>query len=295
MNELGRGGNLPVRRILAVHDLSCFGRCALTVILPTLCAMGNQVVPLPTALLSSHTGGFDDLTFRDLTEDMHGIVEHFKRLHLKFDSIYTGFLGDIEQIRLVQELCRDFVDEDTLLLVDPVMGDNGTLYSTYTPALCDGMHKLCQGADIITPNLTEACILTNTTYKNTEHFSAEEAFAYADQLRQHMAHLNNRGVVITGIAHSQNKFATYGYHRDFAPDGFLYSPERIRRSFPGTGDLFASVLLGSLLRKIPFEQAVHHASDFTSRVMAYSAQFDTPARDGVAFEHFLRELSVEEK
>ncbi|MBQ3015108.1 MAG: bifunctional hydroxymethylpyrimidine kinase/phosphomethylpyrimidine kinase, partial [Clostridia bacterium] len=160
--------HLPPRRIAAIHDFSCVGRCALTVVIPTLSVMGYQTIPLPTALLSSHTGGVEGLYFRDLTADMHRIAAHFDRLEMTFGSIYTGFLGSVEQISVVREFINRFgkTPDETgkapLVLVDPVMGDDGVLYATYTKELADGMRELSTHAEVLTPNLTEACFLTDT-------------------------------------------------------------------------------------------------------------------------------------
>lgn len=143
-------------RVAALHDLSCFGRCALTVVLPTLSAMGVQTVPLPTALLSTHTGGFVSPYFADLTPEMEKISAHWQTIDLTFDAIYTGFLGSAEQIDVVEQFLTRFRRE-ALVLIDPVMGDNGVLYSTYTPEMAGRMQELCAHADLITPNLTEAC------------------------------------------------------------------------------------------------------------------------------------------
>ncbi len=279
----------PMKRIAAIHDLSCFGRCALTVILPALSAMGTQVVPLPTALLSSHTGGFTDLYFEDLTGQMREISDHFGRLELKFDAIYTGFLGSAEQIDLVSDFINDFSDEGGLRLVDPVMGDDGVIYSTYTEEMCGRMKELCRHADLITPNLTEACILAGVDYRDTAEMSESEAFSYADDLRRRLEF--GRGtVVITGIAHSGGSFGTYGFCPDSLPNGYMYSVKRVKRSYPGTGDLFASVLLGAIMAGARLEEAIRTASDHIRRVMEYSAEFDTEPREGVAFERFLPEL-----
>ena len=175
------------RRVAALHDLSCFGRCALTVILPTLSVMGYQVVPIPTALLSTHTGGFTDLHFRDLTADMERIAEHFETLGVTFDAIYPGFLGSAEQIETV---CR-FIDRfgrpseegnAPTVLVDPVMGDDGALYSTYTRDLVEGVKHLASRAHILTPNLTEACFLTGTPWCDTSVMDEAHAKLFAAEL-----------------------------------------------------------------------------------------------------------------
>lgn len=289
-NAVMKNSNRPLKRIAAIHDLSCFGRCALTVILPALSAMKNQVVPLPTALLSSHTGGFTDLYFKDLTGSMEHISDHFERLGLDFDAVYTGFLGSEEQIDIVSDFIKRFSSDNTLRLVDPVMGDDGVVYSTYTRGMCERMRELCEMADIITPNLTEACILAGVDYKDTSELSSEEAFAFADGLRKKLE-MPHRTIVITGIANRDGHFGTYGYCPDTMPSGYMYSVDRVKRSYPGTGDLFASVLLGMLMAGKSLEETVRTASDHIRKVMEFSARFDTEVREGVAFEHFLGELA----
>lgn len=281
----------PPKRIAAIHDLSCFGRCATTVIAPALSAMGCQVIPVPTALLSSHTGGFTDMYFKDLSEDMCSISDHFERLGLKFDAIYTGFLGSERQIDIVLDFIKKFSTEDTLIFVDPVMGDDGVLYSTYNDELCRRMRELCSVADIITPNLTEACFLSDTEYTDTSDMSDAEAFAFADMLRARLAALTNGKIVITGIPHRDNMFGTYSHAEGKSERGSMYSVRRISKSYPGTGDLFACVLLGALLGGDDESSAIRFASEYISRVMEYTSQFDTPEREGVAFEHFMADLA----
>lgn len=285
---------LPVRRIAAVHDLSCFGRCALTVIAPTLSAMGYQVIPIPTCLLSTHTGGFTDMYFEDMTAQMRAIIEHFDVLGLRFDAIYTGFLGSAEQIELVGELIERFAEPDTLVLVDPVMGDDGRLYSTYTTELMLGMKQLCEGATVITPNLTEACFLCGSEYVDTANMSREELKSFAGGLCDKLASLGAEKIVITGMPARDGELAVYG--RDISTgESCFYCFARCPKNYPGTGDLFASVFLGATMRGDSFDKAIHLSADFTHRVMDYSAEFDTPTRDGVAFERFLGELAEGER
>ncbi len=280
----------PLNRICAIHDLSCFGRCALTVILPTLSAMGNQVIPVPTALLSTHTGGFDNLHFLDLTSSMDKISDHFKKLKITFDSIYSGFLGSEEQIDGVLNYIDNFADKNCLVLVDPVMGDDGELYSTYTRDLMLGMRRLCKKADIITPNLTEAFFLTNTKFQSTASFSHDEVLALLRELKEKLLVFGNKKIVITGIPYDTSYFATYGYDIESGEEIF-HTVKRIKLDYPGTGDLFACLLLGHLLRNDSFGSSIAAASDFVGKVMEYSSRFDTPLRNGVAFEAFLGELS----
>ena len=283
-------GLSPVKRVAAIHDLSCFGRCALTVIIPVLSTMGIQVVPVPTCLLSSHTGGFTDMHFEDLEPSMHKIADHFERLGLRFDAIYTGFLGSASQISEVRSFIDRFADENTLVLVDPVMGDDGELYSTYTPELMRGMSELCRGADIITPNLTEACFLTDTPYCDTDLLSENELKEFTATLCKKLEITGARQIVITGIPNKDNKLYVCGDGEN-ENGASLYGFERVRKNYPGTGDLFACVLLGCMLRGDALSDAISTAANFTRRVMEYSAQFETPEREGVALEAFLGELA----
>lgn len=284
--------NYGPRRVAALHDLSCFGRCALTVIMPTLSVMGYQVVPVPTALLSTHTGGFTDLHFRDLTDDMERIAAHFDELGVTFDAIYPGFLGSAEQIETV---CR-FIDrfahegraEKTLVFVDPVMGDDGTLYSTYTEDLVRGVKHLAQRAQVLTPNLTEACFLTDTPYRPTEQMTTEEARAFAEMLMDRLSGLCRGRIVITGITLADGMLANLGRNGDGSR--FYQKTPIEAHSYPGTGDLFASVLLGELLGGASFEDACRLAADFTAETIRATARLSTPAREGVALEWLLHRL-----
>ena len=285
---------LPPRRIAAIHDFSCVGRCALTVVIPTLSVMGYQTIPLPTALLSSHTGGFDDLYFRDLTDDMHHIAAHFDRLGMTFGSIYTGFLGSVEQISMVREFIERFgrTPDETgkapLILIDPVMGDDGVLYSTYTQELANGIRELSRQAQVLTPNLTEACFLTDIAYQDTAKMTETEAEDYVLSLLEKVAHVCRGKIVITGIGLVGGIVANAG--RD--EDGNVFWIKRVCQdiSYPGTGDIFASVLLGALLQGNNFETACTRAADFIVLLIEESAKIDTPVRMGVALEAHLGAL-----
>ena len=286
--------HLLPRRIAAIHDFSCVGRCALTVVIPTLSVMGYQTVPLPTALLSSHTGGFEDLYFRDLTDDMQHIAAHFDRLSMTFGSIYTGFLGSEEQISVVREFIEHFgkTPDETgkapIILVDPVMGDDGVLYSTYTKELANGIKELSTHAQVITPNLTEACFLTDTPYIDTAKLTEKEAEAFVLTLFQKLSGVCHGQIVITGIGLAGGIVANAG--RD--ADGRIFWVKRMCQdiSYPGTGDIFASVLLGALLQGDSFEVACTRAADFIVLLITESAKIDTPVRMGVALEAHLGAL-----
>lgn len=276
----------PPKKIAAIHDLSCLGRCALTVIMPTLSVMGYQTVPVPTALLSTHTGGYTDLHFRDLTQDMEQIQAHFQKLGTSFSAIYTGFLGSTEQISTVESFIQAFgtakVGQAPLILVDPVMGDDGELYSTYTEELADGIRHLCKFASVITPNLTEACFLTGISYENTAEMPQSQAEDYANGLMNALQAQFSCKTVITGL-HLHN-----GSVANLCDDGngsrfFSQQPE-CGHSYPGTGDIFASVLLGELLRDTPFHLAVEEAAGFVAHLIRASIRIPTPVREGVALE-----------
>ena len=290
---------LPPRRIAAIHDFSCVGRCALTVVIPTLSVMGYQTIPLPTALLSSHTGGFNDLYFRDLTEDMHHISAHFERLDMTFGAIYTGFLGSVEQISVVREFIERFgkTPDETgkapLILIDPVMGDDGVLYSTYTQELANGIRELSTHAQVLTPNLTEAFFLTDTPYRDTATLSEGEVEEYVLDLLQKLSYVCRGKIVITGIGLSGGIVANAG--RD--ADGRIFWVKRTCQdiSYPGTGDIFASVLLGALMQGDDFEVACTRAADFIVLLISESAKIDIPVRMGVALEPYLYKLVKEEK
>lgn len=273
-------------RVAVIDDLSCFGRCALTVIIPTLSAMGIQVVPIPTALLSTHTGGFDDLFFKDLSDEMDDISNHFGRLDLKFDGIYTGFLGSEVQIKKVSDFIDNFKKGFTPIMVDPVMGDDGSLYSTYNEKLLLGVRSLITKADIITPNYTEACFLTDTPYKSTEDLSDGEVATIADGLMEKLKRTGVQKIVITGFQ-SKRSVLTFGFERG---DGFVNSTKKVDGSYPGTGDIFASVLLGKVILGESFKNATDKACEFTADLIAYTLNFDTPHRDGVMLEPNLHKL-----
>lgn len=277
-----------IMRVAAIHDMSCFGRCALTVVIPVLSAMGIQVVPVPTALLSTHTGGFEDLYFRDLTDDMTEIGDHFSRLGLEFDAIYTGFLGSERQISVVSDFLDRFGKKSCLRFVDPVMGDDGALYSTYNDSLAAGMKHLCEKADIITPNLTEACYLTSTEYRDTGKMSENDAADLAAKVCRKLGDLTDADIVITGIDTVEGKVGCYCYTEEC---GRFFSRPKVGAGYPGTGELFASVMLGRLLKRKSFLSSAEYAADFTRRAVEYSLDFSSPVREGVIFEPLLGDLA----
>ena len=271
----------PVLKIAAVHDLSGYGRCSFSVILPTLSAMGHQVCPLPTASLSTHTGGYTGFVFRDLTSDMEGWWKHWQKEKISFDAFYTGFLGNAEQIGVVEKMIES-LDEKTLVFVDPVMGDDGVLYSTYTEQMRCEMKRLVRMADVITPNLTEAAFLLDRTPKTS--YTKEEIV----EMTLAISSITKGDVVVTGVETPNGVGAAY--IEKGGDDVFFYIHKKHERSYPGTGDIFASVLLGRLLKGDGLEKAVKCACDFIYSVVGYSSQFDYPTREGVLLEARLSEL-----
>lgn len=285
----------PVRRVAALHDLSCFGRGSLATILPVLSVLGVQVLPLPTTLLSTHTGGFDGYTFTDLTPELCKIADHWAALGIRPDAIYTGFLSGAVQCDFIEDFIDRFRTADTLTVVDPVMGDDGALYSESTGALVERMRALCRRADIIVPNLTEACLLAEVPYPDTAAMSPTALTATVTDLFARLTALGPRRVVITGIVTDRaSGVSTAGV--DLSPASldkapFFVNLPRVGGAYPGTGDLFAAVLVGKLLTGTRFPAAVTAASAFVRDVIAYSAAFDTPHRDGVLLEPCLRKLA----
>ncbi len=276
-------------RVAALHDLSCFGRCALTVIIPALSAAGIQTVPVPTALLSTHTGGFTGMHFRDLDDSIGDIARHFGELGLDFDAVYTGFLGSERQVKTVEDFIDRVADEDTLIFVDPVMGDAGKLYSACFPELVAEMRRLCARAHIITPNLTEACLMTDTEYPDLSALSEEDAEIVIGSIAEKIKSFTDAECVITGI-HFKDGVGTYCL-------GGMHTERARRNDYPGTGDLFSSVMLAYILRSGRFDEEIlqksaEYASRFTAEVIDYSLEYGDgePRRDGVLLEGCLGRL-----
>ena len=272
-----------MKKTLAIHDLSGFGRCSISVVLPILSALKTQCCPLTTAVLSTHTGGFDSFTFCDLTHTMQPALEHYGQLGLNFDAVYSGFLGSAGQIELV-ERALELKSADGIVLVDPVMGDHGTTYKTYTRQMCEKMAGLVGRADIITPNLTEAAILLGLDYTDV---SADERTVKDWLVR--LADLGPEYTVITGVAFAPGTLGAAYYCKTTGNFEYAYTP-KVLTSFPGTGDIFASVLLGKLLNNFTMAESVKAACEFVYICAKHTEALGTPARDGVCFENFLCNL-----
>ncbi len=296
--SFGEDGSLkkPIKRVAAIHDISCLGRCALTIIIPVLSAMGHQCVPLPTALLSTHTGGFSDMFFVDLTHQMGEIASHWRSIGTDFEAIYSGFLGSAEQIEMLTGFIRDFSNKNdgspAFVAIDPVMGDDGELYSTYDRDLMMGMSRLCYGADLITPNLTEACFLTGEKYPAHPLSEDDGREMVEDLLKRLSEKFGCKKTVVSGIPcgnEGEKRVLTAAFEEKKAMP-YFHSTALLSRSYPGTGDLFASVLLGKLLAGKDFESSLDYACDFTAYTIAFSEGYATPIRDGLIIEPCLSKL-----
>ena len=273
-------------RVAAIHDLSGFGRCSLTIVMPTLSAMGVQCCPLPTAYLSTHTGGFTGSTFLDLTDQMAPVTAHWRQLELAFDAVYTGFMGSARQIGLAAAFLDAFCGKGrALAVVDPVMGDHGRPYRTYTPQMCRAMGELADRADVIVPNATEAALLLGVDWEQLRLDRAEDCRRWARALSLD----GRRSVVLTGTALTPDAAGAVCYDRDTGAAELVSAP-LAPGEFHGTGDLFASVLAGALVRGMSLVQGAQLAADFTSRCAARTGAQDLPRREGVDFEPLLWRL-----
>ena len=259
-------------RVLAINDISCVGRCSLAATLPIISACGVECNVLPTALLSTHTGGFEGYTFCDLTGEMDGILQHWKTLKLKFDYIYSGYLGSISQIETVLQIKKDFLAENGVFVVDPVMGDSGELYAGFTPQYVEKMQELCREADFILPNVTEACYLADMPYPLTK-----------DNVAETLLRLKNLCPmpIVTGIT-DNNGIAVYFHNKSNHIDFFEH--ENVEGFFCGAGDVFASAFVGCLARGVDYVTAISLSADFVADVIRRSAKEVPDKRYGLNFE-----------
>ncbi len=246
-----------MKKIVTIQDISCFGKCSLTVALPIISAMGIETAVIPTAVLSTHTGkGFSNYTFHDLTGDIPAIAEHWKNMGLNFQGIYTGYLGSTEQVGIVSDFFDDFRTDTNFIVVDPVLGDSGQLYAGLTNELVDGMRRLCSKADYIIPNMTEVSFLLGIPY--TENYDE----AYIKDILLRLADLGCKTPVITGVHYDDTRQGAAAY--DSENDVFCHSFSRnINYHFHGTGDIFSSVFTGAAALGKSLRQSLDIAVNFT--------------------------------
>jgi pyridoxine kinase len=266
------------KRVIAVHDISCIGRCSLTVALPVLSAAGIETSVIPTAVLSTHTGGFYDFTFRDLTDDIEPIFMHWKTLGIGCDSIYTGYLGSFRQVEIVEKLISEMKTEKTFVLVDPVMGDSGRLYTGIDEKLVLGMKKLCAAADMVVPNITEASMMLGMPYI-AEGYSKD----YINTMLTKLCKIGPRYAVLSGVSFEKGKTGAASY--DALTDSFsYYFTDETEGFYHGTGDLFASALLGAFLSGKTISDSIKIAVDYTAASIKITHDFGSDTRYGVDFE-----------
>lgn len=275
---------MPMKKVAAIHDMSGFGRCSLTVAIPVISAMGAQCCPIPTAYLSTHTGGFTGFTFKDLTSEIKPTSDHWNSLGLTFDSVYSGFLASVDQISIVRDFIERFKTPTSIVLVDPVMGDKGTPYSIYTEEMCEKMLLLADVADIITPNFTEAAILLNEDYKNVPK-DKENVEKWLHRLSSN----GKRSVVLTGVESGDGKIGSSCLDITTGELNHILT-DRVSGEYHGTGDLFASVLLGSLLRENSLRYACREAVEFVRDCAELAKKENGPSREGVPFETLIKKL-----
>lgn len=271
---------MAYKRILTIQDISCLGQCSMTVALPILSACGHETCILPVAMLSTHTGGFGEVYKRDLTEDMPAICEHWKREGITFDCIYVGYLSSAKQIEHVLQIIDSLMAPGGVCIVDPAMADHGKLYAGIEEDHAAAMEWLCDRADILIPNLTEACLLTGTRWK--ESFEEDEIREIMDKLAQ----MGVKNVLLTGVETEPGKTGVALLH-----DGMFwqYSHDKSDKSFHGTGDIFASAFTGAYLRGKYMEDAARIAAEFTA--LSIWKTYHTPEHPyGVRFEAALPEL-----
>lgn len=273
-----------VPTIAAIQDISGYGRCSATVALPILSALGCQACPLPTAILSNHTG-YRDFFFFDYTNYIEEYYKQWQKNKFKFDCMYSGFLGSKKQIEIIINIIEDMKKiENTLIVVDPVMGDHGELYSTYTNDMIEKMSDLIQHADIITPNFTEVCLLLKREYKDTT-LSMNDIVNYLKEL----GNLGPKVVLITGIETNNGEHINACYDK-IKEKMYIIPYKNINTKYPGTGDLFASLFIGYLFRGLELPKAVESASVFVTKAVEITSKYITDKNNGVAFELIMNEL-----
>ena len=271
---------MAYNKILTIQDISCVGQCSLTVALPIISACGIETCVLPSAVLSTHTAGFSGYTFRDLTEDMPAIKDHWVKEGIRFDAIYTGYLGSTKQIDYVADIFDSVGADNCVKIVDPAMADNGNLYPGFDAAFVEAMKKLCGKADFVIPNITEACFLTGVEYKT------QYDRAYIDLILEKLTALGCRNVIFTGISYEEGQTGVVVYENgNYA----YYQHEKLSNSCHGTGDIYASAFVGALVRGKTAYDAARIAADYTVECIKETARLDNHWY-GAAFEPVILKL-----
>jgi len=273
------------QRIAAIHDLSGFGRVSLTAVIPILSTMGVQVCPLPTAVLSTHSQ-YKNFRFIDLSDSMPQYMAHWKELSLHFDAIYSGYLGSVSQIDMVIDFIKTFNKPGQLIVIDPVLGDNGKLYSKFSDAMVEEMKKLVEQASIITPNLTEACMLLGEKFSSTMDVNTLKAFS------RRLSEMGPEIVVITSVPEQPDKKITSVFAYNKRNERFWkVSCNYLPAEYPGTGDSFTSVLTGALLQGDSLPVALDRAVNFISLAVRATFGHQYDPKEGILIERVLNSLN----
>ena len=265
---------MDYKRILTIQDISCFGQCSLTVALPIISACGVETVIIPSAVLSTHTGGFTGFTFRDLTDDIPSIAAHWQKEGINFDAIYTGYLGSLKQIEMIKDIFKGLTHENGVKIVDPAMADNGNLYYGFNQEYANAMAKLCAEADIVIPNITEACFMTGHEYKET--YDENYVLSVLNALNE----IGIGNVVLTGVSYDSE---TTGVIVKEGESIQYYRHKKIPVGSHGTGDVFASAFSGALMRGFNEFESARIAADYTLKCIE-NTQGDENHKYGVKFE-----------
>ncbi|MGL5068245.1 MAG: pyridoxamine kinase [Sarcina sp.] len=276
----------PVKKVMAIHDLSCYGRASLTTIIPIISTMGIQVCPLLTAVLSTHTGGYGTPAKVDLSDFMWSAKEHWRNLELKFECVYTGYLANVEQVKLVENIVKDFTNKNMLLVVDPVMGDEGKLYSGFDSKMVNEMRTLVRGASVITPNITEVALLLDENYE--DRFCIDIVDSWARRLSA----FNVDNVIITSAPSiNGDEFIDTVIYNKESDKLTRISVKKIDKHYPGTGDAFAAVLIGKVLNNKSIEEGAEFASNFVSKAITESSKYEYNSKEGILLEKVLNLLT----
>lgn len=265
-----------MKKILTIQDISCVGKCSLTVALPIISAMGVEAAILPTAVLSTHTM-FQNFVVQDLTNQVKPFSKHWKDENIVFDALYTGYLGSFEQIDLMKELFATFKTQNNFTFVDPAMADNGKLYPAFDEAFAKYMATLCAQADIIVPNITEACFMTGTEYKTNYDES------YIKDLLLKLNALGTKLCILTGVSFEEGSTGVMGYDSE-TEEFYYYKHTKLPVNFHGTGDIFSSTCLGALVRGMSWKEAVQVAADYTAECIRITLEDPSKPWYGVNFE-----------
>ncbi len=271
---------MTYQKVLTIQDISCVGQCSLTVALPIISACGLETCVLPSAVLSTHTGGFTGYTFRDLTQDMPGICAHWQNEGIRFSAIYTGYLGSTQQIDYVRQIFRTTAEDGCIKIVDPAMADNGKLYPAFDGEFVEAMKGLCGDADYIVPNITESCFLTGMDYRSAYDRS------YIDALLAGLIRLGCKNVILTGVSYAPGKTGVVVYENG---NYRYYEHEKLANSCHGTGDIYASAFVGALMRGKDAYTAAKIAADYTVACIQETAKLSGHWY-GAAFEPVLGNL-----